>query len=453
MLFKHIEKTGGRTLVAWLAQLPWVTYVPGSYAMQLPRDVQVHPGSLKDFLQPYVRPITQSNHTEASLQLEFTSGRCGVAKNDVSAPAHGPDGCGPHGYGARASAIFSRLDCATRCLECKGCRFASFNARAGDCSLYTFCEIGELAHDVKNYETVEVSNSPHVLPFRKTLSDGELFEYFFQRLGLGGFASLSHILPEDELEGSDAPPRERQPLAQRAGRIAIEIHGPPASDWGSLLAGIEVLHQSPSPCMATSVTIVREPLSYYRSKYIFHVASFPWAMRGKAFLEWLHATPNDQSRDLLLGAARRHQTLGASEADAVASLLRRIDIVATLDRFDDLVRLLCARLALPRCPCYKPQNSAPMAKFVQETTSLQREYNKSNLSPSAQFEAMVLSRGHGATVRGKKETRLLKLHTQVREVAWLDEMLYTQASIDFSARIAAEGLRWGRENTTMKCGI
>ena len=136
VLFKHIEKTGGRTLVAWLAQLPWVTYVPGSYAMQLPRDVQVHPGSLKDFLQPYVRPITQSNHTEASLQLEFTSGRCGVAKNDVSAPAHGPDGCGPHGYGARASAIFSRLDCAKRCLECKGCRFASFNARAGDCSLY-----------------------------------------------------------------------------------------------------------------------------------------------------------------------------------------------------------------------------------------------------------------------------------------------------------------------------
>ena len=137
----------------------------------------------------------------------------------------------------------------------------------------------------------------------------------------------------------------------------------------------------------------------------------------------------------------------------MASLLRRIDIVATLDRFDDLVRLLCARLALPRCPCYKPQNSAPMAKFVQETTSLQRKYNKSNLSPSAQFEAMVLSRGHGATVGGKEETRLLKLHTQVREVAWLDEMLYTQASIDFSARIAAEGLRWGRENTTMKCGI
>ena len=300
---------------------------------------------------------------------------------------------------------------------------------------------------------MEVSNSPHVLPFRKTLSDGELFEYFFQRLGLGGFASLSHI-PDDELEGSDAPPRERQPLtrdarplAQRAGRIAIEIHGPPETAWGCLLAGIEVLHQSPSPCMATSVTIVREPLSYYRSKYIFYVASFPWTMRGKAFLEWLHAKPNDQSRDLLLGAARRHQTLGVSEADAVASLLRRIDIVATLDRFDDLVRLLCARLALPRCPCYKPQNSAPMAKFVQETTSLQREYNKSNLSPSAQFEAMVLSRGHGATVGGKEETRLLKLHTQVREVAWLDEMLYTQASIDFSAIIAAEGLRWGRENT------
>ena len=176
-------------------------------------------------------------------------------------------------------------------------------------------------------------------------------------------------------------------------------------------------------------------------------------MRGKAFLEWLHATPNDQSRDLLSGAARRHRTLGASEADAVASLLRRIDIVATLDRFDDLVRLLCARLALPRCPCYKPQNSAPMAKFVQETTSLQREYNKSNLSPSAQFEAMVLSREHGATIGGKEETRLLKLHTQVREVAWLDEMLYTQASIDFSAIIAAEGLRWGGENTTMECGI
>ena len=374
MLFKHVQKTGGQTLVAWLAQLPWVTYVPGSRAVALPRESQVYPNSLRDFLQPY-GPTTQSNHSkEASLQLRY------------------------------------------------------------------------------------VSNSSSVFPFRKTLSAGELLKYYFQRLGTGGFASPSHI-PEDELEGSDAPPRALQPLtrdarplAQRAGRIAIEIHGPPASDWGSLLAGIEVLHQSPSPCMATSVTIVREPLSYYRSKYIFHVASFPWAMRGKAFLEWLHAKPNDQSRDLLLGASRGtdRQT---SRVKLMASLLRRIDIVATLDRFDDLVRLLCARLALPRCPCYKPQNSAPMAKFVQETTSLQREYNKSNLSPSAQFEAMVLSRGHGATVGGKEETRLLKLHTQVREVAWLDEMLYTQASIDFSAIIAAEGLRWGRENTTMECGI
>ena len=60
VLFKHVQKTGGRTLVAWLAQLPWVTYVPGSVAAALPRDSQVHPNSLRDFLQPYVQPTTQT---------------------------------------------------------------------------------------------------------------------------------------------------------------------------------------------------------------------------------------------------------------------------------------------------------------------------------------------------------------------------------------------------------
>ena len=117
---------------------------------------------------------------------------------------------------------------------------------------------------------MDVSSSPRVFPFRKTLSAGELLDYFFERLGTGGFASLGHI-PEDELEGSDAPPRELQPLtrdarplSQRAGRIAVEIHG--RSDhlpiWGLYLSGIEELRQSPSPCIATSVTIVCEPLSY-----------------------------------------------------------------------------------------------------------------------------------------------------------------------------------------------
>ena len=178
VLFKHVQKTGGRTLVAWLAQLPWVTYVPGSVAAALPRDSQVHPNSLRDFLQPYVRPTTQRNHTEASLQLRFTTGRCGV--DHVRASSHGDDGCGPHGAHARDSAIFSRFDCASRCLECKSCRFASFSARSNDCSLYSFCDTRKLAHD-PSYETVDVSNSPRMFPFGKTLSAGELFKYFFHR--------------------------------------------------------------------------------------------------------------------------------------------------------------------------------------------------------------------------------------------------------------------------------
>lgn len=455
MLFKHVQKTGGRTLVAWLAQLPWVTYVPGSVAAALPRDSQVHPNSLRDFLQPYVRPTTQRNHTEASLQLRFTTGRCGV--DHVRASSHGDDGCGPHGAHARDSAIFSRFDCASRCLECKSCRFASFSARSNDCSLYSFCDTRKLAHD-PSYETVDVSNSPRMFPFGKTLSAGELFKYFFQRLGTGGFASLSRI-PEDELEGSDAPPRELQPLtrdarplAQRAGRIAVEIHG--RSDhlpiWGLYLSGIEELRQSPSPCIATSVTIVREPLSYYRSKYMFYVAYFRWTIRKKSFLEWLDANPNDQTKDLLkdLGSPYFYN---ATDADTVASLLPRIDIVATLDRFDDLVHLLCARLALPRCPCYKPQNPSPMTAFVQETTKLQRKYNKTDLSPSAQFRQMALSREGVENIGGKESSLLDSLRAQVHEVAWIDERVYAWASTHFSTIIAAEGLRRGRKNRTLKC--
>ena len=353
VLFKHVQKTGGRTLVAWLAQLPWVTYVPGSVAAALPRDSQVHPNSLRGFLQPYVRPTTQSNHT---------------------------------------------------------------------------------------------------------LSAKELFKYFFQRLGTGGFASVGHI-PEYELEGSDAPPRELQPLtrdarplAQRAGRIAVEIHG--RSDhlpiWGLYLSGIEELRQSPSPCIATSVTIVREPLSYYRSKYMFYVAYFPWTIRKKSFLEWLDATPNDQTKDLLkdLGSPYFYN---ATDADTVASLLPRIDIVATLDRFDDLVHMLCARLALPRCPCYEPQNPSPMTAFVRETTKLQRKYNKSDLSPSTQFRQMVLSPEGVEKIRGKASSLLDSLRAQVHKVAWIDERVYAWASTQFSTIIAAEGLRRGRKNTTLKC--
>ena len=376
MLFKHVQKTGGQTLVAWLAQLPWVTYVPGSRAVALPRDSQVHPNSLRDFLQPY-GPTTQSNHSkEASLQLRY------------------------------------------------------------------------------------VSNSSSVFPFRKTLSAGELLKYYFQRLGTGGFASPSHI-PEDELEGSDAPPRALQPLtrdarplAQRAGRIAVEIHGP--SDhlpiWGLYLSGIEELRQSPSPCIATSVTIVREPLSYYRSKYMFYVANFPWTIRKKSFLEWLDATPNDQSKDLLkdLGSPYFYN---ATDANTVASLLPRIDIVATLDRFDDLVHLLCVRLALPRCPCYKPQNPSPMTAFVRETTNLQRKHNKSDLSPSAQLRQMVLSREGVDKIGGEQSSLLDSLRAQVRKVAWIDESVYAWASAHFSTIIAAEGLRRGRDNTTLKCRI
>ena len=447
VLFKHVQKTGGRTLVAWLAQLPWVTYVPGSVAAALPRDRQVHPNSLRDFLQPYVQPTTQSNHTE--VQLRFTSGRCGA--DHVRAPyissIHGGDEC------SRAL-TFTRFDCAKRCLECKSCRFASFSARSNDCSLYSFC--GTLAHD-SSYETVDVSNSTRV--FGKTLSAKEQFKYYFQRLGTGGFASLSHI-PEDELEGSDAPPRELQPLtrdarplSQRAGRIAVEIHG--RSDhlpiWGLYLSGIEELRQSPSPCIATSVTIVREPLSYYRSKYMFYVANFPWTIRKKSFLEWLDATPNDQTKDLLkdLGSPYFYN---ATDADTVASLLPRIDIVATLDRFDDLVHLLCARLALPRCPCYKPQNPSPMTRFVQVTAYLQRKYNKSDLSPSTQFRQMALSREGVEKIGGKEATLLDSLRAQVHKVAWIDERVYAWASTQFSTIIAAEGLRRGRKNnTTLKC--
>ena len=165
--------------------------------------------------------------------------------------------------------------------------------------------------------------------------------------------------------------------------------------------------------------------------------------------QWLRANPNDQAKYLLYKLGSQNHS--ASEADAVVNLLRRIDIVATLDRFDDLVRLLCARLALPRCPCYKSRNSSPKATFAAMTTKLQREYNKSSLSPSAQFLQMGLSHDGVEKTGGEKSNLRRSLRAQVLEVAWIDERTYAWASTHFSTIIAAEGLLRGRENTTMEC--
>ena len=97
------------------------------------------------------------------------------------------------------------------------------------------------------------------------------------------------------------------------------------------------------------------------------------------------------------------------------------------------------------------QNPSPMTAFVRETTKLQRKYNKSDLSPSTQFRQMVLSPEGVEKIRGKESSLLDSLRAQVHKVAWIDERVYAWASTQFSTTIAAEGLRRGRKNTTLKC--
>ena len=110
-----------------------------------------------------------------------------------------------------------------------------------------------------------------------------------------------------------------------------------------------------------------------------------------------------------------------------------------------------ARWGLSPPRCYKPQNPSPMTVFVRETTKLQRKYNKSDLSPSTQFRQMVLSPEGVEKTRGKESSLLDSLRAQVHKVAWIDERVYAWASTQFSTIIAAEGLRRGRKNTTLKC--
>ena len=83
-------------------------------------------------------------------------------------------------------------------------------------------------------------------------------------------------------------------------------------------------------------------------------------------------------------------------------------------------------------------------------------YNKSSLSPSEQFEQMMLSPASVNNVSASQASaevarRLRVLRAVVRENAWLDEKVYAWASIQFSHMLAAQGLSRGGGETSMEC--
>ena len=156
---------------------------------------------------------------------------------------------------------------------------------------------------------------------------------------------------------------------RRAWRAMVEIHGSD-TDLGSTIWRLQQAKQLHGPalhgCGVTTLTLLRRPADYLRSKFLWYIinnyipstTTFEDFGNGKGM--------NPQAVDLMRGfrfPRRREcpteECQRTLERDARA-VLAKLDIVAPTDRFNDLLRVLCDHLSLPRCPC------APRKRVIED---------------------------------------------------------------------------------------
>lgn len=145
------------------------------------------------------------------------------------------------------------------------------------------------------------------------------------------------------------------------------------------------------------------------------------------FEAWMRSNTHWQARDLLTGLPH-HAWSESRVAEKARGTLASLDLVAPMERMESLMRVLCLRLSLPRCPCYHVQNEhASSSHYVNtfgvRTHRIAKQTNDSRFLPEAQHAAM-----HDVA----------NIRATLRKVAWIDFELYAKAQARFAAVEAAE---------------
>ena len=163
------------------------------------------------------------------------------------------------------------------------------------------------------------------------------------------------------------------------------------------------------------------------------------------FLNFTLQNPNSQANDLLLGLAPmcwpprawgRQVPDYSLEASSLAAL-RRFDIVAPLERMDELVSMLCDELALPHCPCYPVKRVADPAAYerARATATGGRARPGARIGDDGGLQQELLQPGSK------------QLDALLRRTAWADWQMYQWARVAFEQRRLCAGV--ARERSTL----
>jgi len=194
-------------------------------------------------------------------------------------------------------------------------------------------------------------------------------------------------------------------------------------------------HAAPAGCGVLALIVWRAPPDQYVSLYRYNVVNKQEQRRFEAFAR---DQPHYQASDLLYGtpyplllktgsAAAQHSTRAIDRLRSAAlSLLAHFDFVAPLERFDQLLGLLCRWLALPHCPCYRVSNVAATRAYERKMAVLADKLHDPELLAARQDDRILRNRS--------------ALQQLIGEVAWVDQQIYEWAVVSWMHRVAAAGL-------------
>ena len=160
---------------------------------------------------------------------------------------------------------------------------------------------------------------------------------------------------------------------RRPWQAVLEIHGTDKHLPSLLQLVKRARHASPllHGCRALVITMLRSPSAYVRSKYLWYITN-GYVSKATTFEAFARQNADPQAHDLLRGF--RHIKPWTPRSlllqEAISLLEYGIDLAAPTERFQELLGVLCARLALPRCPC------APTRRVGEDDAKERKRYVK-----------------------------------------------------------------------------